>query len=85
MWIEPINFPRDRRLASALNDAAGAVLPQPPPVGCFPAATDAPWFVAAGIPTIPAFGPGLLPLAHSPGECVEIASIYALTAVNYLM
>ncbi len=89
-WIEPVNFPRNHPLAAALQDACADVLPEAPPIGCFPGATDAPWFVAAGIPTIPAFGPGRLPLAHSPNEHVEISSIfacariYALTALNYL-
>ena len=89
-WIEPVNFPRNHPLATALQDACADVLPEAPPIGCFPGATDAPWFVAAGIPTIPAFGPGRLPLAHSPNEHVEISSvfacarIYALTALNYL-
>jgi len=90
-WLEPVAFPRDHPLAIALQEACADVLTEAPPtVGCFPAATDAPWFEAAGLPTISAFGPGLLPLAHSPNECVEIASIYAcariyaLTAVRYL-
>jgi acetylornithine deacetylase/succinyl-diaminopimelate desuccinylase family protein len=89
-WIEPVSFPHEHPLVAALQAACGEVLPQVPPIGCFPAATDAPWFVSAGIPTIPAFGPGLLPLAHSPDECVEVSSIfacariYALAALNYL-
>ncbi len=89
-WIAPVSFPADHPLARALIDACGQVLTAPPAFGCFPGATDAPWFVAAGIPTIPSFGPGLLPLAHSPNECVQIASIfacariYALTALAYL-
>lgn len=89
-WIEPVRFPRDHPLATALQRACASVLPEPPAIGCFPAVTDAPWFAAAGIPTIPAFGPGLLPLAHSPRECVEVSSlfacarIYALAALDYL-
>jgi acetylornithine deacetylase len=89
-WIEPVHFPEDHRLAQALRAACAKVLVKAPSLGCFPAATDAPWFVAVGVPTIPAFGPGLLPLAHAPNECVEIASvfacarIYALTALHYL-
>jgi acetylornithine deacetylase len=89
-WLEPVQFPENHGLAQALRKACAQVLPAPPAVGCFPAATDAPWFVNAGVPTVPSFGPGLLPLAHSPNECVEIASvfacarIYALAALDYL-
>jgi acetylornithine deacetylase/succinyl-diaminopimelate desuccinylase-like protein len=89
-WIEPVQFPNDHPLADAVRAASAKVLATPPSVGCFPAATDAPWLVSVGVPTIPAFGPGLLPLAHAPNECVEIASvfacarIYALAALQYL-
>jgi len=89
-WIAPVEFPVRHPFVAALTRACEQVLPAAPPIGCFPAATDAPWFFAAGIPTIPAFGPGLLPLAHSPDECVEITSlhacarIYALAAIDYL-
>lgn len=90
LWVDPVSFPQDHPLAAALQRACGKVLAHVPPAKCYPAGTDAPWFVAAGVPTIPAFGPGLLPLAHSPNEWVEIASIfgcariYALTALDYL-
>ncbi len=89
-WISPVTFPRDHRFTCALQGASKRVLGTAPPIGCYPAATDAPWFVAAGVPTIPAFGPGLLPLAHSPNECADITSIfacariYALAALDYL-
>ncbi|MSU46608.1 MAG: M20 family peptidase [Lacunisphaera sp.] len=88
--VLPTQFPRDHPLATSLQKACAKVLPRVPPVTCYPAGTDAPWFIAAGVPTIPAFGPGLLPLAHSPREWVEIPSIfacariYALTAHRYL-
>jgi acetylornithine deacetylase/succinyl-diaminopimelate desuccinylase family protein len=89
-WIAPVEFSARHPFVAALTEACARVLPAVPPIGCFPAATDAPWLCAAGIPAIPSFGPGLLPLAHSPGECVEIASlhtcarIYALAAADYL-
>lgn len=83
-WIEPVSFPADHALAVALKNACARVLPDPPTIGCFPGATDAPWFAAAGIPTIPAFGPGLLPLAHSPNECVRVDSIYACARIYAL-
>jgi acetylornithine deacetylase len=44
----------------------------------------------AGIPSIAAFGPGFLPRAHSPNECVSVRSIgqaakmYALAASRFL-
>jgi acetylornithine deacetylase len=89
-WIDTVQFPADHRLAQALRSACAEVMSAVPSFGCFPAATDAPWFVSAGVLTIPAFGPGLLPLAHAPNECVEISSvlacarIYALAALHYL-
>jgi len=53
--------------------------------------TDANYFHGyGGIPTVPAFGPGLLPLAHGPNEYVGIESIvqaskmHALAALDYL-
>lgn len=83
-WIEPVRFPADHRLALALQEACARVMLEPPVLGCFPGATDAPWFVAAGVPTVPAFGPGLLPLAHSPNECVRVDSIYACARIYAL-
>jgi len=89
-WIAPVDFPAEHPFLAALVHASERVLTTRPSIGCFPGATDAPWLCAAGIATIPSFGPGLLPLAHSPGECVEIASlhacarIYALAAADYL-
>jgi len=62
-----------------------------PPNGGFPGGTDA-LFIQnyCNIPTIPAFGPGILSLCHQPNEYVPIeavvqaAKIYALSAVRYL-
>jgi acetylornithine deacetylase/succinyl-diaminopimelate desuccinylase-like protein len=83
-WIDPVSFPSDHALAVALKNACTRVLSDPPKLGCFPGATDAPWFAAAGVPAVPAFGPGLLPLAHSPNECVRVESVYACARIYAL-
>lgn len=90
-WIEPSEIPADHPLVAAIQSAAEQVLGSCPPLGAIPGTTDAPKFqFGLGIPTIPAFGPGRLPLAHGPNECISVnsplqaAKIYALSALNYL-
>ena len=74
---------------AATRAAAAAVLGESPPLSVFPGGTDAPWFDQAGIPTLPAFGPGVLTCCHGPNEYVDVASvhqaarIYARIAANY--
>jgi succinyl-diaminopimelate desuccinylase len=70
--------------------AADAVLGREVPIAAFTGGTDAIAFQGvAGIPTLAALGPGLLPLAHGPNEWVSLSSlrqamrIYALTALDY--
>lgn len=57
----------------------------------FPGATDALSFQGiVGIPTVAAFGPGLVPRAHAPNERLamygvnQAARIYALASLRYL-
>jgi acetylornithine deacetylase/succinyl-diaminopimelate desuccinylase-like protein len=90
-WTPPSEIAPAHPLVAALQDAAASVLGSAPPLGIFPGGTDAPFFSeVAGIPTVPAFGPGLLPRAHAPNECVATASIvdaarmYALAATRFL-
>ena len=90
-WIETVEVPPEHPLVRAALRASEAVLGQAPTLSMFPAWTDARFFSSvAGIPTIPAFGPGELPLAHAPNEYIEVeslpqaAAIYALTAAGYL-
>jgi len=90
-WFPPTEVPPDHPLIEVLLHAADAVLGFRPQISAFPGGSDAKNFQAvAGIPTIPSFGPGWLPLAHGPNECVGVdaivqaARIYALTAARYL-
>ena len=90
-WFPATEVPSDHPLVAALLDASQQVLNRRPRLSAFPGATDAKNFQGlAGIPTIPSFGPGWLPLAHGPNECVGVesitqaAKIYALAAAQYL-
>lgn len=81
----------DEPIVGHLLTAAEEVLGEAPRLDAFPGATDAPHFqLTAGVPTVAAFGPGMLPRAHSPNEYLaasgasEAAAIYALAAVRYL-
>lgn len=78
-------------IVDALRRAATTVLGFTPELDAFPGATDAPHFqLTAGVPCVAAFGPGMLPRAHSPNEylavggAAESAEIYARAAVIYL-
>lgn len=89
-WVEPTAVAADHPMVRACQRAASDVLGASPPLAAFPGATDAWAFQAAGgIPTLAAFGPGLLPLAHGPNEWVSISSLlqasrmYALLALDY--
>ena len=68
----------DAPVAVACRAAAAAVLGRVPPDTIFPAATDSMFLQGlAGIPTMPAFGPGRLREAHRPDEHVSLASLAA--------
>ena len=90
-WLPPTEVSTDHPLVGHLLDAARRVLGWQPKLSAFPGGTDAAMFHGvAGIPTIPSFGPGWLPLAHGPNECVGVeaivqaAKMYALTVHKYL-
>lgn len=88
-WFPPCAIDPEHPLVAAALDAAREVLGRDVPPDVMPAFTDGTHWAGAGMPTIPAFGPGLLPLAHRPNEwvavreLVEAARIYALTALRY--
>ena len=79
-------------VVQALAGASASVLGRTPRLDAFPGATDAAYIqVAAGVPCIASFGPGMLPHAHSPNESMnatgaaEAAMIYALSSLRYLV
>ncbi len=78
-------------IVGSLADVTEKVLGHRPRLDAFPGATDAAYIqVAAGVPCIASFGPGMLPRAHSPNESMhrdgaaQAAMIYALAALDYL-
>jgi acetylornithine deacetylase len=88
-WIASSEISATSDLVSAVVEASEEVLGAAPPPSVFPGATDAPWFDAAGIPTLPSFGPGILTYCHGPNEFVRVeaihqaARIYARTVLGY--
>ncbi len=89
-WSEATEIVPDHPAVIAAQRASAAVLGHEMPLDCFPGGTDAIAFQAvAGIPTVAAFGPGQLPLAHAPNEWVSCSSVrqamrmYARTAFEY--
>jgi acetylornithine deacetylase len=89
-WFPPSAIDPEHPVVVAAADAARTVLGRHVPRGVMPAFTDGSNWSQIGIPSIPAFGPGRLPLAHRPNEyvtvaeIVEAARIYALTALRFL-
>jgi len=81
----------DETIVAELQRAAQDVLGVTPKLDAFPGATDAPHFqLTAGVPCVAAFGPGMLPRAHSPNEFMaaagvaQAAMVYGLSAIRYL-
>jgi len=89
---EATEIPSGHPAVTALQDASHRVLGKRVKPAVFPGATDALSFQGiAGIPTVAAFGPGLVPRAHAPNERLamygvnQAARIYALAALRYLV
>ena len=88
---EATEIPAGHPAVTALQHASHQVLGERVAPAVFPGATDALSFQGiADIPTVAAFGPGLVPRAHAPNERLasagvnEAARIYALAALRYL-
>ena len=91
LMVPATEISADEPIVQILQEAAGEVLGRTPRLDAFPGATDAPHFqLTAGIPCVAAFGPGMLPRAHSPNEFMaaesvsQAADIYALASIRYL-
>lgn len=88
-WVPWSELQPDNPLVESVQLACEEVLGEAPPLSVFPGGTDAPWFEAAGIPTLPSFGPGIITSAHGPNEFISVSSIleaakiYARTAAHY--
>ncbi len=87
----PAEINKDHELVKACAAAAREVLGFEPQLMGVPFSTDAIYYTnQLKIPTIPSFGPGLIKLAHSPDEYINIkavldaAKIFAITALKYL-
>jgi acetylornithine deacetylase/succinyl-diaminopimelate desuccinylase-like protein len=90
-WLGGVDITENEPIVKAALVAAESVLPERPSVIGYPATTDARLFIERlGIPTIAAFGPGIITAAHSPNEHVSVesiinaAKIYALMAISFL-
>jgi len=84
--IDKIDWPasevdRWAAIVTSLADATEQVTGRRPALGAFPGATEAHVLAGLGIPTVPAFGPGLLSSAHVPGESVAVDDIRAAVAI----
>jgi acetylornithine deacetylase len=89
-WAPATEIAADHPAVTAARRAARRVLGRDVPLAAFTGGTDAIAFQGiAGIPTLAALGPGLLPLAHGPNEWVSLSGlraamrIYALTALEF--
>ncbi|MEA2596497.1 MAG: succinyl-diaminopimelate desuccinylase [Thermomicrobiales bacterium] len=89
-WVAPTEVQPEDAVVRAACYSAERVLGASPPLALFPGGTDASQFQGAGgIPTVAAFGPGQLPLAHGANEWVSVTSVvqamrmYALTAIEF--
>ena len=90
MWSPPSAISSSHPIVEAARWAAGEVLGRDVPAGTMPAFTDGTHWSLAGIPAVPAFGPGSLLFAHQPNEhvgvdeIIEASQIYALMTMRFL-
>lgn len=85
-WSEAAAIAPDHRLVASVQWAAEKVLGRVPPLDAYPGGTDASVFaLRAGIPSIAAFGPGLLSVAHGANEYVPVADLHQAVAMYELV
>lgn len=75
-WLPGTEVPAGHAVATAARAAYATVLGEAPPDAVFPGTTDAAWLHGlAGIPTLPAVGPGLLARCHGRDEWLSITAL----------
>lgn len=75
-WLPGTAVPADHPVAAAARRAYAAVFGAAPPDAVFPGTTDAAWLHGlAGVPTLPAVGPGLLSRCHGADEWVSVTAV----------
>lgn len=75
-WLPPTEVSPSDPVVASCQYAASSILGTQLPLSAFPGTTDACWLQGIlGIPTLPAFGPGLLEYAHAADERVSIQAL----------
>ena len=75
-WLPPTEVAGDDPIVASCQRAVQRALGENLPLGVFPGTTDAAWLQGLlGIPTLPAFGPGLLEYAHAADERVSVQAL----------
>ncbi|HEY3687006.1 MAG TPA: M20 family metallopeptidase [Streptosporangiaceae bacterium] len=75
-WLPGTEVPAGHPVVAAVRTACERVLGAAPPDSVFPGTTDAAWLHGrAGLPTLPAVGPGLLKRCHGRDEWVSVAAV----------
>jgi len=91
LWVEGAEIRQEEPIVGSCTRAYQGVFGHEPKIGGFPGAVDARFMINQGhFPAVPAFGPGLLHLAHGPDERIPVediiraTKIYAIAALDYL-
>ena len=90
-FVEGAEIQKEEPIVRSCVRAYQKVFGYEPKIGGFPGAVDGRFMINQGhFPTVPAFGPGLLGLAHAPDERVSVediiraTKIYAIATLDYL-
>lgn len=80
-WMPAVTIPAGEPVIDAARRASARVFGTPLPPAAYPGATDATYFIAAGVPTVTSLGPGWLSVAHGPNECVGVSQLHQAAAL----
>jgi succinyl-diaminopimelate desuccinylase len=75
-WMPAVTLAPDQPVVDAARRATARVFGAPLPLAAYPGATDATYFIAAGVPAVTSLGPGWLSVAHGPNECVGVTQLH---------